>query len=254
VYGSGEAGFASLAAIDDAAWNLFQTGILAYIVISVAFLLIATMFSQWIAGAFNRAAALWATAALTGLAVALTAVLKHYQPHYVVAVSAMLPFALSPALGHHRIRWLAAGITAIGLFVTSSLTPKFFGELSSVGFLAAKDEAVIAAMPLQSGEARLWTYRAPTRSFAEGFVVGLSGISRLDKDLQDPRRQEFSSFSRVNRPYRYVVLDRHYYPDLESVRHASGSLEPTQGFMVRLEKSDRLHLLETMIVVERGTP
>jgi len=253
-YGTGDPGFVSLSAVDDAATTLLQTSALPYLVVSAVLLLIGTIAARRIAGTFDRAVVLWSAAALTGLGIAMAIVLKHYAPYYITAVSAMLPFVVAPVLGHRRLRWLAAGAIGFGLFVTVPLTHEFFSELSAARLTAAEDEAAIEAMPLQSGEARLWTYRVPSRWFAEAFVAQYSGVPRLSRSLANPQRQDFSSYSRVDRPYRYVVLDRSYYPDLNAVREAAKSLEPTQGFMVRMEKGDRLLLLKTMIVVERTTP
>jgi hypothetical protein len=254
IYGSGESGFASISAIDNATASLLQTSAFPYVVVAAALLLIATVLAQRIVGTLDRAAALWTIAALTGLGFASAAVLKHYAANYVLAVSAILPFAIGPAFDHRYLRWLAAGVAGLGLVAGSSHITEFFSILSTSGLRAAEDEAMIEAMPLQPGEARLWTYHTPTRWFNEGFVASLAGVPWLTKRLQDPQRQEFSSAVHLDRPYRYVVLDRAYYPDLDSVRQATGSLEPTQSVMVPKEKGDQLHLLKSMIVVERVTP
>jgi hypothetical protein len=110
----------------------------------------------------------------------------------------------------------------------------------------------IAALPLPPGDARLWTYGVRSQTFAAAFVAHYSGVRSAIAALADPGRQDFSSFSWVDRPYRYIVVDRIHYPDADAVRRQTGSLEPTQGLMVRLEPNDTIHVLKALIVIERA--
>jgi len=109
-------------------------------------------------------------------------------------------------------------------------------------------------MPLLPGEARLWTYRVPSEKFAAAFVAIYSGVEPLSAALADPARQEFSSISRVNRPYRYIVLYNNGFHNADDVRNIHGSLEPTQALMVHLAPEDQIHMLKRLVVVEKHGP
>ena len=112
------------------------------------------------------------------------------------------------------------------------------------------DEASIALLPLADGEARLWTYRIPSVHFAKGFVIEYSAVPRLNQNRD--RSIEISSTSLIKRDYRYVVLDRTYFPTEDSVRSTTGSLEPTQSIDVRYAKCDDIIVLRRTIVVSKA--
>lgn len=117
-----------------------------------------------------------------------------------------------------------------------------------------EDETKILAMPLLPGEARLWTYRVPSEQFAAAFVATYAGVNSLSAELADPARQEFSSYSRFNLPYRYIVLYNTSFHTADDVRKIHGSLEPTQALIVPLAPEDEIHMLERLVVVEKHGP
>jgi hypothetical protein len=82
---------------------------------------------------------------------------------------------------------------------------------------------------LLPGEARLWTYRVPSEQFAAAFAATYAGVDSLSAALANPARRDFSSYSRVNRPYRYIVLYNTSFHDADDVRNTRGSLERTQA-------------------------
>jgi len=253
VYGSGGRGVASVEAVYQAFANSISSMPLPYLCFAAVALLVVTLAAQARARSLDRAIVIWTVAAITATIAAAAAVLKHYDTHYVTAVSAVLPFVLAPVLSHRRWRWVvAAGIFASLCFTAAYATTQL-SEQSRFAAAMAEDETRIAAMPLLPAQARLWTYRVPSEHFAAAFVAAYSGVRSIQATLADPARQDFSSYSQVDRSYRYIVLDKHHFPDGDSVRRAKGSLEPTQSLMVQLGANDKIHVLKSTIVVERAT-
>jgi hypothetical protein len=225
---------------------------LPYLCVVAAVMLVVTLAMQARARSTDRAIVVWTVAAATGTMAAAAAILKHYDTHYVTAVSAFLPFVLAPILVRRRLRWIAAGAIFTSLCFTASYAAAEFGAQSRFAAAVAADETAIAAMPLMPTQARLWTYRVPSKHFAAAFVAAYSGVRSIQTALADPARQDLSSYSQVNRSYRYIILDTHHFPDADSVRRAKGSLEPTQTLMIELQPSDQIHVLKSVIIVERA--
>jgi hypothetical protein len=256
LYGTGEVGVLSAQALRDAAGEMFSTP-LPYLLIGGIGLTVVRFTAQARVGSVDRGTLLWSTAAIAAALAATAAVLKHYEGHYLVAVSAVLPFLMMPLLGDRWLRWFAAAATLAALCVTVPRVTAEFSDDKRLVASIAQDEAAIAAMPLSPTDARLWTYRVPNKRFAAGFVARVSGVTSLVTTLADPAKQDLSSYAAVRRRYRYIVLDRAAYPDADAVRHAKGSLEssisdPTDPMaMVRFDPRDKIHVLRSVIVVER---
>jgi hypothetical protein len=113
---------------------------------------------------------------LTALLLSFFAVLKHFQPHYVVVSVSLLPAALlfaasrvGPWLGRLAlpIVLVAAG-TTFATFIQQQL------NAFEVQKRIDNDIGVIKAMPLKLGETRLWEYRIPAREYALGFVAAMT--------------------------------------------------------------------------------
>lgn len=249
-YGSGEVGLVSTVAVGDALTKIAETA-LPYPLVAVVAALIVVLWEKSRSGSLDRLTALWVTAALAAMLSAAAAVLKHFGSHYVVSISAILPFALLPVLAQRRFRWVAAAAVAGGLGVTAFQAAHEFALESQAAAEIAEDEIRIAAMPLLPEEARLWTYRVASEKFATAFVATYSGLQSLTAALADPSLRDFSSYSMINRPYRYIVLDHDYFPDADAVRNTKASLEPTQGMLVYIAPDDRIYMLKRTIVVEK---
>ena len=252
-YGSGEIGLVSTVEVGQALNWIAETA-LPYLLAIVAAGLFVSLLEKSKARTLDRRTVLWTTAALAAILSAVAAVLKHFGSHYLVSISAILPFALLPILEQRRVRWIAAAAVVAGLGVTVLQAAKAFSQESRTAAEIVEDEIKISAMPLMPNEARLWTYRIPSEKFAAAFVATYSGLPSLAATLADSSLQDFSSYSLLNRPYRYIVLDRDYFPDADTVRKTTNSLEPTQGVMVHIAPDDQINVLKRTIVVEKRTP
>jgi hypothetical protein len=193
----------------------------------------------------------WLAAAVPALLLVWAAVLKHYDGHYVVAISALMPFVWAPVLAAPRLRHAAAAAILLGLPLSIPNAYTYFHAWAADAQMMAEDEKAVLALPLASDEARLWTYRVPSRQFAEAFVVAYAGIPALSARLEQPNLQDYSTTSRVRRSYRYVILDRGYFPDAQAFHAAlGGAFWPTSGFAIRYCPSDKVLTLQRTLVVE----
>jgi hypothetical protein len=251
MYGSGESGFVSNKAVHDALVSWFAELALPYLLILVVAALYLIVRSKPGISLY-RLSILWISASLAAMLSAVAAVLKHLDSHYVVAICvAILPFAFLPILARRRIRWIAAAGILASLGFTVFHAARELSQESITAAAIMEDETEIAAVPLLPGEARLWTYRVPSEKFAAAFIATYSGVQPLIASLADPARQEFSSYSAVDRRYRYIVLDSDYFKSADDVRRFQGSLDRTQAVMVRLTPEDQIHVLKRLIVVEK---
>ncbi len=253
MYGTGDIGFVSATEVHQALASWFAETTLPYLLaLMVASLCVIVRERPGVI--LDRFTVLWTTAALAAIFSAVAAVLKHFDSHYVVSICAILPFAFLPILAQRRIRWIAAAGIVGSLGFTAFHAAREFAQESRAAAAIIEDEAKILAMPLLPGEARLWTYRVPSEKFAAAFVATYSGVEPLIAALADPVRQEFSSYSRVNRPYRYIVLDRNAFQDADEVRKTKGSLERTEAVIVHIAPEDQIYMLKRLIVVEKHSP
>jgi hypothetical protein len=253
-YGTGDVGVASAQSVYDALAHGIVVTAAPYLFVLALLLLPAVLAPRRRAGTLDRALALWTTAALAAIAAAAAAVLKHYSSHYVIAIGSLLPFALAPILARETLRWITGAAIACALILTAwSAAGQFARERRDIT-ATADDLSVIAAMPLSPGDVRLWTYGVRSENFAAAFVAHYSGVRPVIAALLSPGRQDFSSFAQIDRPYRYIVVDRSHYADADAVRRQTGSLDPTQRVMVRLEADDTIRELKSLIVVERAAP
>ena len=252
-YGHGDIGFVSATAVHEALVSWFAELALPYLLaLVVAGLFVVVRGKPGVT--LDRFTVLWTTAELAAILSAVTAVLKHFDWHYVVSICAILPFAFLPILAQRRIRWIAAAGIVGSLGFTTFHAAREFSQESRAAAAIKEDETRILAMPLLPGEARLWTYRVPSEKFAAAVVATYAGVDSLSAALANPAHQDFSSYSRVNRPYRYIVLYNTSFQTADDVRKTQGSLERTQALMVPLAPEDQIHILKRLVVVEKPGP
>jgi hypothetical protein len=253
-YGSGDIGFVSATAVHEALLEWFNKTALPYLIPLAIGGAAVVLWTQLKGPSRDRQTALWATASLAAIVSASAAILKHYQLYYVVALCALLPFAFAPVLQLARTKWIVAAAILAGFGLSTSSAMLEFSNDSKEVATITEDLARIRAMPLKPGEARLWSYRSPTEQFSAAFIASYAGAKPIMTELADPNRQDFSCYSMVQRPYRYVVLDRKTVPDAEAVRNIKGSLDRVQAVFVPLAPEDKIHELQRFIVVEKAAP
>ncbi|MGM5026279.1 hypothetical protein AB8B02_08650 [Tardiphaga sp. 862_B3_N4_1] len=242
-YGNGEVGILSANQVSEAATAITATSALLYL---STVLLACGAVLAWI----ERKDSLTKTSMLVAFAFVTISVLKHYHSHYVPAICSVLPFVVAPILGSRWLRWPATIAVCASIIYAATMAQREFAGDQALAHEIKLDEDSIASLPLASGEARLWTYRIPSIYFAKGFVIEYSAVPRLKKELG--QSGEVSPTSPFKGEYRYIVLDRAYFPTEESVKSAKGSLEPTQSIDVRHRACDGITVLRRTIVVTKA--
>lgn len=119
---------------------------------------------------------------LTAAGVMLLALLKHYQPYYVVSVAAVFPFI---------VIWLTragasdASLAAVLLVSTIGFAGgAYTADRMRVNWASAEarmraDDAIIASKPLPEGSIRLWMYLTHNDIAGRIFMLSFVGIDRL---------------------------------------------------------------------------
>ena len=176
------------------------------------------------------------------------AALKHYAPHYTLITSASIAVAAAMLVGRSKRKLWRGGVLAF--CVVALLTSTFwrakdqFETRHQAAIAALADRDQILSLPINPGEYRLWTYRAPMPEFRMGFAVIYSGVDRLITKLREAEAKGFDRSSYINRtpqfPWRYIILEKLHYNSLQAVRKLD-FYQPT----------DRLIELETVIVIDR---
>ena len=251
VYGQGQADVMSPAAMAEAVERICLHSPLIAQLAAALFLTAVVIRRRHRSGTVDRGQIIWLAAAVSMLLFATVSVLKHYQPHYVVAIAALLPFLWAFVLSEQRVRPIAGVVLATGLVLATVGAWRQFAE-GSAGVRAMQEDATeILALPLGADEARVWTYSVADQHFFQAFVAAYAGVPALGRPLQASNRSDYSSISRVVRPYRYVVLDRSLFSDAQAFRAAAkGAFWPTQGLGIHYCPGDPVQQLRQTLVVE----
>jgi hypothetical protein len=248
LYGKGDGGVFSMHSLYTSALSIVRNSpiLLLLAVIALAFGTALRAICR------DRFSALCAVASSVAMLVGMAAALKHYEPHYLLAVGAAFPLAFRAIFASGSLRPMAAvaivGCLSITLLASfNSLMAKTV-QSNEVG----QDEASILAMPLAAGEARLWTYRVPSRYFVEGFVAMCSGVPDIIALANATAAVDTSSYAQIPKDYRYVVLDKGYFKDPNDVAARLGAFTGRLGISSRPD--DVIHEFRQTLVVERIRP
>jgi hypothetical protein len=200
----------------------------------------------------------------TGVAAVLSAliVLKHYDLHYTAGVSATLPACV--VCGYLLTKsWnfgpRLVGATLVGMAILV-MAVEVLGTLSSVvavrtnnNRLAKADLEEINSYLAGSKRAVEFTYKTPFAQFGEGFVVTYGSVPRLTYEYFRARPQVVSSLvaDLVTRDVGAYVIDKHYFPTVESVKAAPNLalLDPRSS---KFNDGDKLIELRTVFLLIRG--
>jgi hypothetical protein len=201
----------------------------------------------------------------TGTASLLSAlfVLKHYGLHYTAGVSATLPasavacYLLARSWGwHYRFQTVAATVAAIAILFLAEqagewLIPVLAAE-AKTSRLAQADMQEIRARLAGDKRAVEFGYRTPFSWYGEGLVIYYGSVPRLTDDYVQNRQQMFSSMSvgLIKREVGAYVLDKAFFPTVESIKAASNIL-PDAPEPVTFKQGDEIIELRTVFLVIR---
>jgi hypothetical protein len=210
------------------------------------------LYRGWRCGTLEDREILWLSTALAALGFIVLAVLNHLHFHYLPAVAAIFPFLWGTVLEKASLARVAVLCISASAMFTGWNATGLFSALSRMSAGIQADEPKIAALPLNNGEARLWTYLVPSRYFAKEFILQNAGVPSLMAPPEHARRTDFSSYERVLRPYRYVILDRFSHPDSAAVLRlaANGQLREPNGMKLEIGEGAVVRELNVTIVIE----
>ena len=119
-------------------------------------------------------------------AVMLLAVIKHYQPYYVVSFAAVIPFLLLwiARSGASKLLFILL-LPVMALSIARGALTEFESRTLTVAAYqrTVQDEKDILATPLNTGEIRLWFYRVVGPVGSREFLVDFSSIPELQNRL-----------------------------------------------------------------------
>jgi hypothetical protein len=204
-----------------------------------------------------------------GVAAVLSAliVLKHYEMHYTAGVSATLPACVVSGylLAKSWItkpwnfvpRFVGAPLVAIAILLMAvQVKGPLISSLAGIANsdrLAKADLEEISAYLAASKRTVEFAYRTPFSQFSEGFVVFYGSVPRMTYDYLQSRPQVISSAvaGLVTRDVGAYVLDKRYFPNVESVKSAPNLalLDPKP---VKFNERDKLIELRTVFLLIRG--
>jgi hypothetical protein len=246
-YGSGEADVVSpaqvLHAVDAIVYMPALLAALALVVAGAVYVMVRRWPDRdWRSSAFPLGVAL-----LVALLLAFSAVLKHYQPHYLLVPISIVPLLLlyvgdnaAPALASRNCIVLAGALGVLALPFTLHRFDSVERQQVATEIRVKQDVAEIEARPLGPDEIRFWDYRVPAPGFAVGFVVIYAGSSSISEWYQRAELRDRNAYVLPRRPWRYAVLSRGSYQGKEDVGRWWG-----------FKPGDRVELLRETAVVER---
>jgi hypothetical protein len=210
-----------------------------------------TAYSEWRVGSLDERKTLWLAVAVTALGFTTFVILNHFHDFYVPAISALLPFVWKPSLDRPICAKIAASLFAIAAVFSVRGAVVFYQDMVQVSKNMQADEQTILALPLGPNEARLWTYRTPSKYFAKELALQFGGLQDY-VHRQEPITKDYSSYANVPRAYRYIIFDRKYHPTADMIRHdaAHGNLIEPNGMKVAVSPRAIYRELRATIVVE----
>lgn len=160
----------------------------------------------------------------TATVVMALALIKHFQPHYTVAVAAVLPFWIFWLARNQYKSWIYLSIPIILLGIHQGTYSNFFIRANDL--LAQKetqaDEKAILSMPMEPGEVRLWVYRYIAPTFQRLFIINFSGLTTLQQYANQVQGPQYFASPWVGKtefekgltdikdmPWRYFVIEKH---------------------------------------------
>ncbi|SEI18956.1 hypothetical protein [Tardiphaga sp. OK245] len=235
IYGQGGHTVVSLESMIASALGLVQHEyylvllLAACALLAVAITLLHLRDSAWLASQLPEGIFIFAAAAAM-----LLAVLKHYQPYYIVSVAAVLPFMIF-WLARARV-WiigpvalLLTALAALGTVPALILVQKSWAETEAK---MKADHEVIVSRALRPGAVRLWMYRDVDPFCGRLFLVNFTGIPSLLNDItevQGPQRfvspwhdmiEEASGYVNMKAvPWQAIVVDKTSVAYLNKTAH-----------------------------------
>jgi hypothetical protein len=228
---------------------------LPFVMVAAIGSLAVIFYMQWRSRALDDRSWLWYVAAVVPVTLAALAVLSHFRAHYYVpAITCFLPFIMKPIMGRRGF----AAVATICIFAAGAVTVQALADMPPLHKRAAEnmkaDEATIDALPLDQGEARLWTYGLAGKVFVREFVLQLGGLqSYVHARERADESKDISSYAYVERPYRYIIFARGSYGrTLEELKDnaAHNRLMQPNGMMVTIGADATYRLLLATVVVE----
>ncbi len=197
----------------------------------------------------------------TGVASILSAifVMKHYLQHYTAGVSATLPasavgcYLVAKSWSYNfRIARTALAATAILLMADQArrrLIPALAAS-TNTSQLAKTDLQEIPAYVAGSKGTVEFAYRTPFAWYGEGFVVVFASVPRLTDDYLQTRVGTISSMTAglVNRDIGAYVIDKGYFPTVESIK-AAPNVALLGPKLVAFNEGDKLIELRTVFLL-----
>ena len=198
---------------------------------------------------------------------AAAGVLKHFEEHYAAGVSATLPalviavFLLLKSIQPERFRRfgmflagvLLAGFLTYGIYNSLRVTVADKRLTASRRAEGLEDRRQMDVL-LHAGEGKaFFGYRVPMREFGEGFVLHFTGIAALQDEYRSRNQSRVSSFMIPAGTFKYVVLDKNYFPNLSAIQNAK-SLNPAGSAQVTLSSADQIVELRRCFVVVKAQP
>jgi len=160
----------------------------------------------------DRETRMWCATAVIVFVVAFLAVAGNYTQRYLPAACAILPFLWKPLIDK-KIPLIACILTTLvsggcTIYLTRSERLAMSEQMNA----GKVDEAIIIGMPLAPGEARLWTYSLANKQFFSEFTLQMAGLQDYVHRRETRPTTDYSSYQRVERPYRYILVDRSRHP------------------------------------------
>ncbi len=160
------------------------------------------------------------------------AAIKHFRPHYLVPVAAVLP-ALVTWIGESvnaRVRRFVAGVVALSILLAGGKTwREYSGNLTHAAALR-EDCRRIEQLPLAASQVRVWARVNSPAQIASTVILWSNTGSTYQPVLQTlyPHDALYEIWDRKvyyqgqlvppeTVPWQYAILDRRRFPDFESV-------------------------------------
>jgi hypothetical protein len=261
-YGSGAAGLVE-SSHAKAAWaSLMKFGAFAsWVALMLGFICVVLSLRCWISKKGHPAEIVIGVGAGVAALFSALGVLKHFIEHYAAGVAPTLATAVialfllvrnSHPKTANRLGLLCAILLAFGLphsvyFAAAEKANHVARRIDSLSDRRQLEEILQA----HEGNA-VFTYHVPMREFGEGFILHYSGVPALQQEYKARDQARVSSYMQPKGHFRYVVLDKTYFPDVSAIRRSS-NLDPVGSVAISQSNDDEIVEMRRSFVVIKPT-
>jgi hypothetical protein len=193
-----------------------------------------------------------------GIAINLIGLLKHYAPHYALALCASLPCVLLILVNEKLPRPLLGIASVLLLFgLVENVQSHARNQASDIQWEggAKRYLKIIEGLPIAPGQKRVWAYLSPVKAGVVPLIVAYAGSTFVRQAVYGGSDQVdvVPTTDRAAKDWKYVFFPKSYFPTRESIALNYRKHFDFAVTKFEIEPTDTIDELETWFVLTRNS-